>query len=56
MDLHLNGVLLLSCTECERSGGHCGFNHSEIVCFCFDGEHPKHCKNGKLYDKNIKIN
>ena len=55
IELLRNGFALewstaISCTECERSGGHCGFNHSEIVCFCFDGEHPKHRKKVKPYN------
>ena len=25
------------CKECVESGGHCGYNNSQVVCFCRDG-------------------
>ncbi|XP_057988237.1 LEAF RUST 10 DISEASE-RESISTANCE LOCUS RECEPTOR-LIKE PROTEIN KINASE-like 1.1 isoform X2 [Hevea brasiliensis] len=35
-----------NCAECRRSGGHCGFEHQNSVCFCPDGSHSKHCNDG----------
>ncbi|KAL5726461.1 non-specific serine/threonine protein kinase [Ranunculus cassubicifolius] len=34
-------------TDCLRSGGRCGFDKGEFVCFCSDHPHSKHCNNGK---------
>lgn len=34
------------CSKCEKSGGRCGFNDSEFVCFCEDKIHPKTCDDG----------
>ncbi|XP_037497370.1 LEAF RUST 10 DISEASE-RESISTANCE LOCUS RECEPTOR-LIKE PROTEIN KINASE-like 1.2 [Jatropha curcas] len=38
-----------SCGECQRSGGHCGFEEGNSVCYCPDGSHPKHCNDGKAF-------
>lgn len=35
-----------NCTECAGSGGRCGYENKEFVCFCPDGLHPKICGNG----------
>ncbi|KAK2968988.1 hypothetical protein RJ640_002253 [Escallonia rubra] len=37
----------ISCTDCEKTGGYCGYNHTEVVCFCRDGEHSKRCYNAE---------
>ncbi|XP_062158440.1 LEAF RUST 10 DISEASE-RESISTANCE LOCUS RECEPTOR-LIKE PROTEIN KINASE-like 1.2 isoform X3 [Alnus glutinosa] len=36
-----------NCSNCENSGGRCGFDNSEFVCFCLDGDHHKTCHDGK---------
>ncbi|KAI3927529.1 hypothetical protein MKW92_037863 [Papaver armeniacum] len=43
----------MSCTECEGSGGYCGFDRSIIglVCFCNDQPHYDSC-NGATIDKS----
>ncbi|KAK3000965.1 hypothetical protein RJ639_022032 [Escallonia herrerae] len=38
----------ISCTECEKTGGYCGYNHTEEVYFCCDGDYSKRCSNGRL--------
>ncbi|CAK9151270.1 unnamed protein product [Ilex paraguariensis] len=35
----------ISCAECNRSGGRCGFTN-DTLCFCPDGPHRKHCNHG----------
>lgn len=32
-----------NCSECEGSGGRCGFYENEFVCFCPDGRRPQSC-------------
>ncbi|KAM7280801.1 hypothetical protein ACFE04_007935 [Oxalis oulophora] len=32
-----------NCNSCERSGGRCGFDNKEFVCFCRDKPHSKTC-------------
>ena len=39
-----------SCSSCERSGGRCGFETNEFVCFCNDLPHKKTCDDGN-YDR-----
>lgn len=35
-----------SCSNCEASGGRCGFSNNEFVCFCEDRPHLKTCDDG----------
>lgn len=35
-----------SCSNCEASGGRCGFSNNEFVCFCQDRPHLKACDDG----------
>ncbi|KAM2076646.1 hypothetical protein ACFX1T_039357 [Malus domestica] len=35
-----------NCSNCERSGGRCGFDDNEFVCFCSDRPHVKTCDDG----------
>lgn len=35
-----------NCSSCENSGGHCGYDNSEFVCFCRDRPHLKTCNDG----------
>ncbi|XP_021291980.1 LEAF RUST 10 DISEASE-RESISTANCE LOCUS RECEPTOR-LIKE PROTEIN KINASE-like 1.2 isoform X2 [Herrania umbratica] len=45
-----------SCSNCNRSGGRCGFdNTSEFVCFCSDGSHPKTCNDGRGINWRAKL-
>ncbi|XP_009348231.3 LEAF RUST 10 DISEASE-RESISTANCE LOCUS RECEPTOR-LIKE PROTEIN KINASE-like 2.1 isoform X1 [Pyrus x bretschneideri] len=32
-----------NCSKCKRSGGRCGFDDNEFVCFCSDRPHVKTC-------------
>lgn len=34
------------CDGCEISGGRCGFENNEFVCFCLDGPHQRTCTDG----------
>ncbi|KAF6158286.1 hypothetical protein GIB67_001357 [Kingdonia uniflora] len=45
------------CSECEGSGGRCGFQKNDIICFCNDGPHPKSCnhKRPTHIGRNIAI-
>ncbi|OVA04957.1 Protein kinase domain [Macleaya cordata] len=31
------------CNDCQDSGGNCGFDKEDLVCFCVDGPHKEHC-------------
>ncbi|XP_058008459.1 uncharacterized protein LOC131182947 [Hevea brasiliensis] len=35
-----------NCSSCERSGGRCGFENHEFVCFCHDQTHLNSCDDG----------
>lgn len=37
-----------NCADCQSSGGLCGFEEENSVCYCPDGTHPKHCKDGEF--------
>ena len=37
-----------SCGSCEMSGGRCGINANEFVCFCDDRPHKKTCDDGNF--------
>ncbi|KAF8369534.1 hypothetical protein HHK36_032443 [Tetracentron sinense] len=41
----------MNCSECEGSGGHCGFDNSEFMCFCKDQPHRRSCNDGTSYDR-----
>jgi len=34
------------CSTCERSGGRCGFENNEFICFCRDRPRLKSCDAG----------
>ncbi|XP_038894040.1 LEAF RUST 10 DISEASE-RESISTANCE LOCUS RECEPTOR-LIKE PROTEIN KINASE-like 1.2 isoform X2 [Benincasa hispida] len=36
-----------NCSNCETSGGRCGFERNQFVCFCPDGPHLKTCQEGE---------
>ncbi|GLU18244.1 hypothetical protein SLE2022_345530 [Rubroshorea leprosula] len=36
-----------SCSNCESSGGHCGFDNDHFICFCQDRSHSKTCNDAK---------
>ncbi|WCJ21928.1 Protein kinase superfamily protein [Euphorbia peplus] len=40
-----------NCSTCERSGGRCGFENNEFVCFCSDKSYSNSCPDGP----NIKL-
>uniref|UniRef100_A0A7N0UWD8 non-specific serine/threonine protein kinase n=1 Tax=Kalanchoe fedtschenkoi TaxID=63787 RepID=A0A7N0UWD8_KALFE len=42
-----------NCSGCENSGGRCGFDNNEFVCFCDDGPHVKACSKGSIRTKLI---
>ncbi|XP_059455697.1 LEAF RUST 10 DISEASE-RESISTANCE LOCUS RECEPTOR-LIKE PROTEIN KINASE-like 1.2 isoform X3 [Corylus avellana] len=45
-----------NCSNCEQSGGRCGFDNSEFVCFCQDRAHHKTCDDGhKKWNLGLKI-
>ncbi|GLU12984.1 hypothetical protein SLE2022_296350 [Rubroshorea leprosula] len=35
-----------SCSNCESSGGRCGFDDHQFICFCPDKPHSKTCNDG----------
>lgn len=39
-----------SCGSCETSGGRCGLNANEFICFCDDRPHKKTCDDGNSVD------
>ncbi|XP_050237460.1 LEAF RUST 10 DISEASE-RESISTANCE LOCUS RECEPTOR-LIKE PROTEIN KINASE-like 1.2 isoform X2 [Mercurialis annua] len=42
-----------NCSTCQGSGGRCGFENNEFVCFCKDKPHLLSCDDGT--DKNIEL-
>jgi hypothetical protein len=44
-----------NCSNCENSGGRCGFDNSEFVCFCLDGDHHKTCYDGNSVGNSLII-
>ncbi|KAE8124900.1 hypothetical protein FH972_019743 [Carpinus fangiana] len=44
-----------NCSNCEQSGGRCGFDNSEFVCFCQDRAHHKTCDDGNSVGKFLII-
>ncbi|XP_065860755.1 LEAF RUST 10 DISEASE-RESISTANCEUS RECEPTOR-LIKE PROTEIN KINASE-like 1.2 isoform X2 [Euphorbia lathyris] len=56
-DILKSGILLNwtapNCSTCERSGGRCGFENNEFVCFCTDKSYSNSCSAGS--DPNIKL-
>ena len=40
-----------NCSSCQRSGGRCGFDNNEFVCFCSDRPHVKTCDDGTVCRK-----
>ncbi|GAY32994.1 hypothetical protein CUMW_274460 [Citrus unshiu] len=44
-----------SCSNCEASGGRCGFSNNEFVCFCQDRPHLKACDDGGGANLKLKV-
>ncbi|XP_044477113.1 LEAF RUST 10 DISEASE-RESISTANCE LOCUS RECEPTOR-LIKE PROTEIN KINASE-like 1.2 isoform X2 [Mangifera indica] len=44
-----------SCSNCEASGGRCGFDNDKFVCFCQDRTHHKTCHDGNSLDLGRKL-
>ncbi|KAK9926336.1 hypothetical protein M0R45_023573 [Rubus argutus] len=44
-----------NCSNCVTSGGRCGFNDNEFVCFCSDRTHDKTCDDGEKLYWGIKV-
>ncbi|XP_052293976.1 LEAF RUST 10 DISEASE-RESISTANCE LOCUS RECEPTOR-LIKE PROTEIN KINASE-like 1.2 isoform X4 [Citrus sinensis] len=44
-----------SCSNCEASGGRCGFSNNEFVCFCEDRPHLKTCDDGNGANLKLKV-
>ncbi|PRQ16604.1 putative protein kinase RLK-Pelle-WAK-LRK10L-1 family [Rosa chinensis] len=44
-----------NCSNCETSGGRCGFDNNEFVCFCSDRPHEKTCDDGSKFDWKWKV-
>ncbi|XP_050376346.1 LEAF RUST 10 DISEASE-RESISTANCE LOCUS RECEPTOR-LIKE PROTEIN KINASE-like 1.2 isoform X2 [Argentina anserina] len=44
-----------NCSNCERSGGRCGFDHNEFICFCSDRSHDKTCDDDSKFNLKRKI-
>ncbi|XP_044477118.1 LEAF RUST 10 DISEASE-RESISTANCE LOCUS RECEPTOR-LIKE PROTEIN KINASE-like 2.1 isoform X2 [Mangifera indica] len=44
-----------SCSNCEASGGRCGFNNDIFVCFCQDRTHHKTCHDGNSLNLGRKL-
>lgn len=42
-----------NCSNCETSGGRCGFESNEFVCFCPDGPHSETCKQGNFLEISV---
>ncbi|GLT48880.1 hypothetical protein SLA2020_224710 [Shorea laevis] len=38
-----------SCSNCESSGGHCGFDNDHFICFCQDRSHSKTCNDDQRH-------
>ncbi|KAF5189668.1 LEAF RUST 10 DISEASE-RESISTANCE LOCUS RECEPTOR-LIKE PROTEIN KINASE-like 1.2 [Thalictrum thalictroides] len=49
------GVARNNCTICETSGGRCGFDRDEFICFCPDRPHSRSCSKGPNKRKKIAI-
>lgn len=43
------------CSNCENSGGRCGYDNNEFVCFCHDGPRVKTCNDGKFWFKSFGV-
>nr|XP_011465376.1 PREDICTED: probable serine/threonine-protein kinase At1g18390 isoform X2 [Fragaria vesca subsp. vesca] len=43
------------CGNCERSGGRCGFDKNEVICFCSDRSHDKTCDDGTKFNWKLKV-
>lgn len=39
-----------NCSNCEASGGRCGFESNEFLCLCPDGSHLETCKEGNFLE------
>lgn len=39
-----------NCSNCEPSGGRCGFERNQFVCFCPDGPHLETCNEGNFLE------
>ncbi|XP_011008307.1 PREDICTED: probable serine/threonine-protein kinase At1g18390 isoform X2 [Populus euphratica] len=44
-----------NCSTCERSGGRCGFENNEFICFCRDRPRPKSCDAGTSLNVGRKV-
>ncbi|XP_021638866.2 LEAF RUST 10 DISEASE-RESISTANCE LOCUS RECEPTOR-LIKE PROTEIN KINASE-like 1.2 isoform X3 [Hevea brasiliensis] len=44
-----------NCSTCERSGGRCGFENHEFVCFCHDQTHLNSCDDGDGMNVGMKV-
>ncbi|XP_059454407.1 LEAF RUST 10 DISEASE-RESISTANCE LOCUS RECEPTOR-LIKE PROTEIN KINASE-like 2.1 [Corylus avellana] len=44
-----------NCSSCEKSGGRCGFDNGEFVCFCQDWAHHNTCDDGSRRSKVMII-
>ncbi|XP_057992515.1 LEAF RUST 10 DISEASE-RESISTANCE LOCUS RECEPTOR-LIKE PROTEIN KINASE-like 2.1 isoform X1 [Hevea brasiliensis] len=44
-----------TCSTCEGSGGRCGFENHEFVCFCHDRTHLNSCDDDKQWNFSPKI-
>ncbi|XP_031284024.1 LEAF RUST 10 DISEASE-RESISTANCE LOCUS RECEPTOR-LIKE PROTEIN KINASE-like 2.1 isoform X2 [Pistacia vera] len=45
----------LGCSNCEASGGRCGFDNSEFLCFCKDKTQHKTCDDGNTLNLRRKL-
>ncbi|XP_015882800.3 LEAF RUST 10 DISEASE-RESISTANCE LOCUS RECEPTOR-LIKE PROTEIN KINASE-like 1.2 isoform X2 [Ziziphus jujuba] len=43
------------CSNCQKSGGRCGYDNNEFVCFCHDGPHAKTCHDEEGINWQVKI-
>ncbi|KAL5726527.1 non-specific serine/threonine protein kinase [Ranunculus cassubicifolius] len=50
---HLKWPITNNCSACEKSGGHCGFEHSNFVCFCPDQPYSRICRKGKPFQYTV---
>ncbi|KAM0980110.1 hypothetical protein ACFX13_016134 [Malus domestica] len=44
-----------NCSNCQRSGGRCGFDNNEFVCFCSDRPHVKTCDDDNPWNWKRKV-
>ncbi|PIA33387.1 hypothetical protein AQUCO_04100071v1 [Aquilegia coerulea] len=49
------GVARNNCTICETSGGRCGFDRNEFICFCPDHPHSRSCSQDPDIRKKVTI-